>query len=61
MYIEKSCEHFVYQNDRNGEFAIGCCSKMTGDKDHEGNYGQYSCPLLKEKYRYKEKENDNLL
>jgi hypothetical protein len=48
MYIKKNCENFIYQNDDNGEFAIGLCTLMTNpEQDHEGNYGAYKCPLGK--------------
>lgn len=46
MYIKSICNYFIYQDDSNGEFAIGCCAKMTSpEQDHEGNYGQYECPI----------------
>ena len=46
LYIEQRCKHFIFQNDRNGEFAIGLCNLMRdAEQDHEGNYGQYVCPL----------------
>jgi hypothetical protein len=48
MYISKNCSHFIYQNDNNGEMAIGVCNLMTNSKqNHEGNYGVYKCPLGK--------------
>lgn len=48
MYIKRTCDKFVFENDRNGELAIGACTAMcTLGQDHEGNYGVYPCPLGK--------------
>jgi hypothetical protein len=46
MFVEKTCNHFIFQEDRNGEMAISCCNAMTNpEQDHEGNNFNYSCPL----------------
>jgi hypothetical protein len=52
MYLDKNCPHFCYQTENphepeDTEPVIWCCTLMTGDQDHEGNCGQYPCPLGK--------------
>ena len=45
MFIKKKCSHFIFQEDRNGEMAIGYCNAMDRNtQNHEGNYTQYECP-----------------
>lgn len=56
MFIKGNCEHFVCQDDRNGEFAFGICNAMDSEgQDHEGNYDNYMCPL------YSPSENNSKL
>lgn len=46
MIIEKVCPHFIYQDDRNGEMVISCCTAMKEPHQvHEGNDEMYPCPL----------------
>jgi hypothetical protein len=46
-HYKSRCPHYIYQTDSNGWIAICYCNVLGKDseKAHEGNCGQYECPL----------------